>query len=357
MTQYLAPFAFTLFVWWFSTGVILYLDGLPKRTFPWSMLFASIVLALGLWGLAVSRNELTASGAYCAFTCALLVWAWQEVGFLLGFITGPRQQPCPVGCLGWHRLGYALQAIFYHELALIFLAVAVYAVTAGGANTTGLWTFAVLLVMRQSAKINLFLGVRNLGEKLLPDHLRFIESYFTRKAMNPLFPISLAVSSVTAVYLWRLALDSHADDFEATSYTLVATILTLAIVEHLFMILPLPSELLWRWSLRSRTSNLEADDHGLERKSWTASLPGQCDPQGLHDVLEAGARGAFGNVERIDGVARARSGWVHFEMVYGRSIVASFAPREREEARVVAIGRGVDEVRLQAAFDACVAPI
>jgi putative photosynthetic complex assembly protein 2 len=355
MTQYLAPFAFTLFVWWFSTGVILYLDGLPKRTFPWSMLFASILLALGLWGLAVSRNEVTPSGAYCAFTCALLVWAWQEVGFLLGFITGPRRVPCPEGCVGRQRLTYALQAILHHELALIFLALAVFAVTAGSANSTGLWTFAVLLTMRQSAKINLFLGVRNLGEQLLPDHLRYIESYFTRKAMNPLFPVSIAASSVAAVFVWRLAFDVNANEFEVTTHTLVASILTLAIVEHLFMVLPLPAELLWRWSLRSRETSLLPSDVGQERKSWTAPLPGQCDPQGLHDLLEAGARGAFGNVERINGIARARSGWVHFEMVYGRSTVATFAPREREEPRAFAIGRGVDEVRLQAAFDACAA--
>jgi putative photosynthetic complex assembly protein 2 len=286
----------------------------------------------------------------------LLVWAWQEVGFLLGFITGPRQEPCPLGCRGWQRVGYAIQAIIYHELALIFLAVAVYAVTADGTNPTGLWTFAVLLTMRQSAKINLFLGVRNLGEKLLPDHLRYIESYFTRKAMNPLFPISIAVSSIVAVFVWRIGLDVRADNFEAASYTLVATILTLAIVEHLFMILPLPTELLWRWGLRSRNARLNLGESVHESKSWTSSLHGQCDPQGLHDVLEAGARGAFGNVERIDGVARARAGWVHFEMVYGRSSVASFAPHDSEEGRVVAIGRGVDEVRLQAAFNACVAP-
>jgi putative photosynthetic complex assembly protein 2 len=358
MTQYLAPFGFTLFVWWFSTGVILYLDGLPKRTFPWSMLGATIVMTFGLWGLAVSRNEVSPSGAYCAFTCALLVWAWQEVGFLLGFITGPRSQPCPEGCHGWQRFGYALQAILYHEFALILLGIAVFAVTADGTNFVGLWTFAVLLTMRQSAKLNLFLGVRNLGEKLLPDHLRYIESYFTRKAMNPLFPFSIAASSVGAVIVWRLALDVHANEFQATAYTLVAAILSLAILEHLFMVLPLPAELLWRWSLRSRRSNvgINRDQAGLERKSWSASLPGQCDPQEIHDLLEAGARGAFGEVERIDGIARARSGWVQFEMVYGRSSVASIAPRERDEPRVSAIGRGVDEVRLQAAFDACAAP-
>jgi hypothetical protein len=37
MSQYALPVLFALFLWWFSTGAILYLDGLPQRTFKWSM--------------------------------------------------------------------------------------------------------------------------------------------------------------------------------------------------------------------------------------------------------------------------------------------------------------------------------
>jgi hypothetical protein len=38
--------------------------------------------------------------------------------------------------------------------------------------------------------------------------------------------------------------------------TLVATLLSLAILEHLFLVLPLPFENLWRWGLRSRAAPL-----------------------------------------------------------------------------------------------------
>ena len=34
--------------------------------------------------------------------------------------------------------------------------------------------------MRQSAKLNVFLGVRNLSEEFLPQHLHYLQSYFTR---------------------------------------------------------------------------------------------------------------------------------------------------------------------------------
>jgi hypothetical protein len=37
----------------------------------------------------------------------------------------------------------------------------------------------------------------------------------------------------------------------------------------------------------------------------------------------------------------------------GRASMMAFAPGENEQPRVVAIGRAVDEVRLEAAFAAC----
>ena len=57
MSPYGLPILYTLFVWWFSTGLILYLDGLPRPTFRWSMAGASAVLAGALYGLAASSAD------------------------------------------------------------------------------------------------------------------------------------------------------------------------------------------------------------------------------------------------------------------------------------------------------------
>ena len=40
MVQYGLPVLYALFVWWFSTGLIIYLDGLPRSTYRWTMLGA-----------------------------------------------------------------------------------------------------------------------------------------------------------------------------------------------------------------------------------------------------------------------------------------------------------------------------
>ena len=45
MSDHVLPVLYALFVWWFSTGLILWLDGLPRRTFRWSLLGATRALA------------------------------------------------------------------------------------------------------------------------------------------------------------------------------------------------------------------------------------------------------------------------------------------------------------------------
>jgi putative photosynthetic complex assembly protein 2 len=254
MSVYLLPIAYTMFVWWFSTGVILYLNGLPRWTHPWTMLGATLLLGLALVGLGATRDDTRVTGAYLAFTCTLLVWAWQEVAFLLGYVTGPRRTPCPNGSTGWRRAGFALQTLLHHELALIVLGFSVVAITWGGANPTGLATFMIFWVMRQSAKLNIFFGVRNLSENFLPAHLKYLQSYFRRAPMNALFPVSVVGSSWLAVLLWQAAAAHGVGAFEATALTFSGTLLSLAILEHWFMVLPLPSQALWNWGLRSRSA-------------------------------------------------------------------------------------------------------
>jgi putative photosynthetic complex assembly protein 2 len=252
MTQYALPLLYTLFVWWFSTGVILFLNGLPRRTFKWTMLGTTALLVAALIGLAFTRDDTSVAGAYLAFTWGVLVWAWQEVAFLLGYVTGPRRTPCPAASSGWNRAGHALMAVLHHELALVVLGVAVLAVTWGGDNPTGLWTFMILWVMRQSAKLNVFLGVRNLNEGFLPAHLKYLQTYFTRRAMNWLFPVSVITSTVGAVLIWQAAGAVDGSAFNTTALTFAATLLTLAVLEHWFLVLPLPFEALWNWGLKSR---------------------------------------------------------------------------------------------------------
>ena len=76
MLQVALPIGFAIFIWWFSTGIVLLLDNLPKSTFRWSHLLSSLLALAALAGLAHTASQSSVAAAYCAFTCALLLWGW-----------------------------------------------------------------------------------------------------------------------------------------------------------------------------------------------------------------------------------------------------------------------------------------
>jgi putative photosynthetic complex assembly protein 2 len=60
-------------------------------------------------------------------------------------------------------------------------------------------------------------------------------------------------ATVAACGLWQAALGAASDPAASVGLTLLATLLSLGLAEHWFMVLPLPTQALWQWGLRSRT--------------------------------------------------------------------------------------------------------
>ena len=101
MASYTIPPVYAAFIWWFSTGAVLLLVGCARR-FVWlQVAIAAFLVAGSLCGLAFSAGDASIGGAYIAFTSTILLWGAQEIAFLSGWVTGPRPEPCPVGC---HRV-------------------------------------------------------------------------------------------------------------------------------------------------------------------------------------------------------------------------------------------------------------
>ena len=257
------PVAFAVFIWWFSTGIVLLLDGLPRTTFRWSHLLSSM-LALGAFaGLAHTAAQTTPAGAFCAFTCALLVWGWHELSFLTGWVTGPRTQPESSGASGGQRFVQAVQTILWHELAIAASGAVIVALTWGASNQVGTQTFLVLWAMRISAKLNIFLGVRNLSIELLPPHLKYLGSYFRKRAMNLLFPLVVTAATVVAVLMVREAMAAPAGSAQAIGLMLVNTLLILAIVEHWLLVLPINASAMWRWAMHKPQQDSESAPNAI----------------------------------------------------------------------------------------------
>lgn len=258
---FLLPAGLVVAAWWIGTAAILRLDRLPARTFPVSLAVGGALAALGLGMVVASTQEVTPFGAYAAFVGALLLWAWVELAFLTGAIVGPRREACPP-VRGLARLGFAVQAVLYHEIALLVAGVAIAVATWGAANKVALWSFAVLWAMRASAKLNLHFGVPNLGDEMLPEHLRYLGSYFERGPVTPLFPATVGLAVLVVMPLWSVAYAHGAAGFEGTQAAIVATLLSLAIAEHLFMVLPIPQSLLWGSANVARASSADIEGTG-----------------------------------------------------------------------------------------------
>jgi putative photosynthetic complex assembly protein 2 len=255
--ELLWPLGVAVFVWWFSTGIVLLLDGLPRKTFGRSMGAASLIGVAALVCLSRTSQHATVAGAYAAFLCALLVWAWVELSFLTGWITGPNKQASRTGSGAWSRFTQAVSAIAWHEAVIAALGVIVIGLTWNEPNPVGGWTFLVLWVMRTSAKLNLFLGVRNLSKEFLPPHLAYLGSHFRQRRMNLLFPLVVTAATVVAALVMQAALQADVPAHRMVSLMLVAALLALAILEHWFMVLPIPSSWLWRWAMRHPKSVTE----------------------------------------------------------------------------------------------------
>lgn len=347
------PALVTIFAWWFSTGLILLLDGLRKDTFGRSMAGATVLLALALYGLRAVAEDTSVAGAYVGFFCGLAVWGWIELAFLTGFVTGPRRLPCPPGLVGFPRAMAALGTILWHEIAILTGAGLIFGMSYGAPNQVGAWTFMILWVMRQSTKLNIFLGARNTGEVFLPDHLRYIGSYFRTRPMNLLFPFSIMGSTLFCAWLFHRALLPGASAFEVTSASLLGTLAALAVLEHWFLMMPLPIEALWRWAMDRRAGG---DRPAARMAAWESGLTAPCDRDSLDRLLRDVAEGAYGQVETLRGTLRSATGWVQFDLAEGRTRLAPVSVARNQSPRVVAVGATRDLARLRAALEACLRP-
>jgi putative photosynthetic complex assembly protein 2 len=357
------PLLFAVLLWWASTGAILYLDGLGRRTFSRSMGWMSGLTVLALLALWLTREEVSATGAYVAFTAALVVWGWNEMAFLMGYLTGPRREPCPPDATGLRRFWMAAGTLIHHELAILASAAVIWAVTAGATNQFGLATFMVLWVMRLSTKLNIFLGAPNVPVEFLPAHLGYLKSYFRKRPMNGFFPIAVTAATLATARLAHLAYAPEATALQSTGFMLLTTLMALAVLEHWLLYVPFKASTLWGWGLTSHqrvtlrrtgkpmAAGVAADD----LITWSFEFNRTFRKHELDRLLIAINGGQYGDVVTLDGVARSVDGWLRFIIANGEARMDPVGPLDARAARVTAVGRHVDRARLTAAFEACVA--
>jgi len=243
-----------LLSWWLGTGAILWLVRLPANMFRRSMSWLTVLLVLSLLGAGWSMREQSVMADYVGFVSVIAMWSWHEMAFLSGWITGPRKIAQDPSATGLRRFVLAVQALIYHELALLVNFGILFAMQQSLPNHVAMCTFALLWCMRLSAKLNLFFGVPQVGEQYLPQHLQYIGSYFRRSTITGCFYLTISLSGGT--WLW-LVLQAQRGAVEvSTGWILLATLLGLAIIEHVLMVFALPLQRLWGWAMGQRPANV-----------------------------------------------------------------------------------------------------
>ncbi len=250
----LLPIATAAACWWLFTILALYRTGLPEHTYRSTLWLASAIAMLGVAGLAFSVGHAGSGHAYLAFISALAIWSWHEISYFLGYVSGPRPQPCPPGLSQWQRFLHGVRACLWHELAVVATAGIIAWISLGQPNQVGLATFCLLWLMRWSTKLNIFLGVWNLHIEYLPPRLSYLASYMARRRMNPLFPLSLAVGLGLVGYWSVQGLAAGASSYAVSGSLLLATLAALALLEHIFLMLDVPDGKLWQLARTSHPS-------------------------------------------------------------------------------------------------------
>ena len=246
------PVLAVIAVWFLATGLVAWAANGRRESFAVRLFIAGLAGIGGLLAVLASLRLTGAGGVYLGFAGALAIWAWHELAFLTGGITGPRRQACGAEARGGARFLMASAAVIHHEIALAATAAILIALSWGQANPIGAQVFALMFALRLLSKFNLFAGVPNASTDILPPHLAYLTSYFGPNRFTPLLAASLIATVVLAGWLGVIAAQAPATGGAATAASLLFALAALGALEHFFFALPLRDGALWGWAITAR---------------------------------------------------------------------------------------------------------
>lgn len=237
----------SVLLWWLMTGLALMSVHQPQMARKTIFALVSVLAAIAVMGVSANAAAHTPQAAVLGFVMGLVIWAWLELSYLMGYITGPVKTPAHDNMNSPQRFYNALGTTIYHELLVVAVVGLVCMLGAGSPNPTVQNTLAVLWLMRWSTKLNLFLGVRHFNSQWLPHNLRYITTYL-RPGRNSWFMVVSTLAVAYCTYLLFLNGKGAPDPATTLSLFLIAWLAVLALLEHLFLMMPMGETALWRWA-------------------------------------------------------------------------------------------------------------
>jgi putative photosynthetic complex assembly protein 2 len=255
-TSLVLPFAVVILLWFVSTGLVAMINHRLRQSFGRAVLIAGMCASLGLTLLVFTSHSTAVWAAYASFVGGLLIWSWHEISFLTGAVAGSHRDVCPPEAKGWQRFSLATMALIHHEIALAMTAALLLSLSAVTANPTGAYTFALLLIFRLSSKLNIYWGVPNMSDELLPLHLGYLKSYFGPKHLQPMLILSIAAIATLGVW-FAVAATQAVQPGASVQASLLCCLCLLAALEHLFLAIPFRDSALWNWALEAKKKKTE----------------------------------------------------------------------------------------------------
>jgi putative photosynthetic complex assembly protein 2 len=245
------PFAVVILLWFVSTGLVAMINHRLRQSFGRALIISGVCALSGLGLLVLTAHSTAVWATYVSFVGGLLIWSWHEISFLTGAVAGSHRNACPPDAQGWQRFSLATMALLHHEIALAMTAGLLLSLASVTANPTGAYTFALLLIFRLSSKLNIYWGVPNMSDELLPSHLAYLKSYFGPRKLHPM----LVLSTLTILGLagwFTLAAFNAVTAHDATMAGLLCCLCLLAALEHLFLAIPFRDSALWGWAMAAK---------------------------------------------------------------------------------------------------------
>lgn len=247
------PVLYAIFLWWFTTGLIIAVYKRSQLVITLSFTLATLLLLVALVGVVATRHHAEPLGVYLAITCGMVIWGWQTASYYLGFVTGPSHADgldlADVAPDGWEqnlveRVKLALRFTAHHELVVIAIGALLAALTWGAPNRWSLWIYVALWLMHLSAKVNVFLGVRNFSVDVLPRQLHYLEQLLTERTNNrAAFPVSIVLATSVCLLLIYQGIEPGAAPAQTAGFLFIGTMIALGVIEHWMLVLPLPATL------------------------------------------------------------------------------------------------------------------
>lgn len=249
--NYAVPILSTIFLWWSSTLLILWLANRPDYQHATITGAATCIMLAAMFAAVGIRGDTSSLGAYAGFLIGLTIWAWHELIFLVGYVCGPRKSPCPPGLTTRERFWVSTQAILHHELSLAAHGLVLAVISFKADNAVAGLTFLTLWVLRLLAKLLVFFGAPNIDADFLPRAIQHLSSYFKKTSHNTASVVGLLLIVGLAVVLIGRAASAPVGGFEHIHLVMLSTLVGLAFFEVSALVIKIPDRYLWSWALRA----------------------------------------------------------------------------------------------------------